>query len=465
MAGDRTRPAFPAKAAGNPFANQLREIFGKVRQRMQPAGLQGEQAQAPGARWQALADNAPVGAVGAPGGLQRPGRQPTPQDGLSALLTGGAMVPGPVGDVAGPLADAYMYATEPESRTLGNAAMSALGVLPGIPSMAGIFVGKKSGVWDAVAARRAEELEAEGVPPEQIWSDTGTWRGPDGQWRQEIDDSAARFNVSTRNGEKVENPLTQSMVGADVGPTVGGILEHPRLAEAYGVDLARNTVIKGNMSPGSAYFDPLRKEVGLSAPMTAGTGRSVTLHELQHAVQETEGFSKGGNPNFATQWAGELPVNPEYEDALNKWNEVLLANGFPRKELFTPEDIAMNDPEKLEQWLLEQGNWLEDKMWPEAVKKVEGLVARGIPKEQAWEMVDYTPPEVTFINIFQDKQPLLTSPGEAYRRLGGEAEARAVEARRDMSAAERRATFPPVSYDVPIEHLILRDAVQSGRGK
>jgi hypothetical protein len=462
VAGDRKPPVFPARAAGNPFANQFRDLVAKAAQRMQPAGVRGKQAQAPGARFQVLADNAPVGSVGAPGGIQRPGRQPTAQDALSALLAGGAMVPGPVGDVAGPLADAYMYATEPESRTLWNAAMSALGVLPGVPSLAGIFVGKKSGVWDAVAARRAEELEAEGVPPEQIWSETGTWRGPDGQWRQEIDDSAARFNVSTRNGEKVENPLTRSMVGADVGPTVGGILEHPRLAEAYGVDLARNTAIRGDLSPGSAYFDPLRSEIGFAAPMTAETGRTVALHELQHAVQEAEGFFKGGTPNFRMQWAGELPVNPEYADSLNKWNEYLLANGFSRNKLFLPEDIAMNDPEKLENWLLEQGSWLEDKMWPEAVKKVKGLVAQGIPEEQAWEMVDYTPAEVIFTNIFEDKKPLLITPYEAYERLGGEAEARAVAARRDMSAAERRATFPPASYDVPLEHLILRNAVQFG---
>ena len=51
------------------------------------------------------------------------------------------MVPGPVGDVAGPLADAYIYATEPESRTLGNAAMSALGALPLIPSLATVYHG------------------------------------------------------------------------------------------------------------------------------------------------------------------------------------------------------------------------------------------------------------------------------------------------------------------------------------
>lgn len=43
-----------------------------------------------------------------------------------------------------------------------------------------------------------------------------------------------------------------------------------------------------------------------------------------------------------------------------------------------------------------------------------------------------------------------------YRLLAGEAEARAVAARRLMTEQQRRATFPLTSYDVPINQLILR---------
>lgn len=42
-----------------------------------------------------------------------------------------------VGDVAGLLGDAAMYAAKPEERTVGNAAMTLLGALPFVPSMAG----------------------------------------------------------------------------------------------------------------------------------------------------------------------------------------------------------------------------------------------------------------------------------------------------------------------------------------
>lgn len=45
---------------------------------------------------------------------------------------------------------------------------------------------------------------------------------------------------------------------------------------------------------------------------------------------------------------------------------------------------------------------------------------------------------------------------ENYRRLAGEAEARATEARRLLDTAQRRALFPEDSYDVPIDELIIR---------
>jgi hypothetical protein len=47
-----------------------------------------------------------------------------------------------VGDVAGLLGDAAMYAAKPEERTLGNAAVTLLGALPFVPSAAAKALGK-----------------------------------------------------------------------------------------------------------------------------------------------------------------------------------------------------------------------------------------------------------------------------------------------------------------------------------
>jgi hypothetical protein len=90
--------------------------------------------------WQQFADASPAGSVNAPGGISQPQERDRPQR-LGKLLAGASMLPGPSGDLLGPLSDAYMYAMEPESRTPGNFALSALGALPFIPSLATVFHG------------------------------------------------------------------------------------------------------------------------------------------------------------------------------------------------------------------------------------------------------------------------------------------------------------------------------------
>ena len=57
---------------------------------------------------------------------------------------------------------------------------------------------------------------------------------------------------------------------------------------------------------------------------------------------------------------------------------------------------------------------------------------------------------------FLKEETLQRDPVEQYKRLAGEAEARATQARRGMTMEQRRAKFPYESYDVPIEELIIR---------
>lgn len=60
-----------------------------------------------------------------------------------------------VGDVMGLLGDAAMYAAKPEERTWGNAALTALGVLPFVPSAAGKALGKADDIADMLKAKYA----------------------------------------------------------------------------------------------------------------------------------------------------------------------------------------------------------------------------------------------------------------------------------------------------------------------
>jgi hypothetical protein len=55
-----------------------------------------------------------------------------------------------------------------------------------------------------------------------------------------------------------------------------------------------------------------------------------------------------------------------------------------------------------------------------------------------------------------DKRTTPYTNMEAYQRLAGEAEARATQARMNMTMPERLKIFPFDSYDVPKEQLIIR---------
>ena len=70
-----------------------------------------------------------------------PGGALNPEVSRQGLLDSAAIATTPVpllGDAVGLLADANRYATDPSSRTPGNFALSGLGLLPFVPSMAGI---------------------------------------------------------------------------------------------------------------------------------------------------------------------------------------------------------------------------------------------------------------------------------------------------------------------------------------
>ena len=92
----------------------------------------------------------------------------TGRDAAGELLTGASLATMPVpilGDVMGLAADARMYQTRPEERTLGNYALSALGVLPFVPSAAAVraaagISGEASKAADDLAALTAKAPRA-----------------------------------------------------------------------------------------------------------------------------------------------------------------------------------------------------------------------------------------------------------------------------------------------------------------
>lgn len=200
-------------------------------------------------------------------------------------------------------------------------------------SMAGMFGGANALKADKAALAKAQEMAANGASQKSIWDKTGWFKGGDGQWRFEIDDSAAKLL-----------PADQKAADWMAGPgpaeyPVGGVsnvIKHDALFENY-PDLAgiRTRLQKGD----SGSYIPNNNGFGesLNLPAIFRNGDYTTpdrtasnaLHELQHAIQMREGFALGGTGD--TVGYRQLPGEIE-------------ARLVEARRLLTPEQRARTAP-------------------------------------------------------------------------------------------------------------------------
>ena len=261
------------------------------------------------------------------------------------------------------------------------------------PAIGGMFIGKGARTWDALAAQKAKMMADMNIDARTIWKETGTWKGPDGKWRQEISDQSAKLTLGRG---------TPDEYGAIEAKTFEGALKHQQLKRAY-PELNEITFLH---YPKEEYlganFDP-RDMVVTMGQKAMNPKEGVALHELQHGIQRKEGFAQGGSPsNVLDEWYSN--VNKQLS-SLSKQMDSL------------PEFERKFDKTKQEQYNILRSQYDE-------------LMSQKL----------YNPPNAE----------------EAYRRLAGEAEARATQARMNMTSEQRRATFPEESYDVPLNELIIR---------
>ena len=144
----------------------------------------------------------------------------------------------------------------------------------------------------------AVRMNENGTPMDTIRARTGWWLGKDGKWRYEIDDSALSFD---RNGY-----TDNAMYLADY-------VRHDKLFAAYpwlrGVKLKVADVVAENDNLNGLY-NHHDDTIYLKDGRTDKQMKSTLLHELQHVIQEYEGFATGANPNAAAA----LLLNSAYND-------------------------------------------------------------------------------------------------------------------------------------------------------
>ena len=150
------------------------------------------------------------------------------------------------------------------------------GKLPGDDKVT-TLIGPNSPVWDAAANARAEKLEKRKLSPIAIWQATGNWRGPEGEWRQEVSDHALKIKKDFSGKGKLKD-----------------FIDHPELEKAYpGIMDLKIVFVDDNKGGGWAgAWDSSKKTIYIAKGDKKNKWKATTDqmlgtlgHEWQHIIQ------------------------------------------------------------------------------------------------------------------------------------------------------------------------------------
>ena len=253
----------------------------------------------------------------------------------------------------------------------------------------------------------AKDMEKNKKKAKAIKAATGWERGADGKWRYEMPD------VILRDPKEWINKKTLTL--SDIVEKPNDLFkEYPELFDAY-PELKDVKIQKGRAKMGGSYYDNtitlnlgyIREAIksGWDTYYKTSTRllKMSLVHEIQHYIQEKEGFAQGGN--------SEMIVDKNALDAIEKLRV--------EKEAVAKEFYAMS-PDEQQRRKYEINNRYND-------------LTKQIERMEKSSRIGY----------------------DGYKRLSGEVEARNVSARLNMTPEERRKSLAESTEDVARKDQIL----------
>jgi len=394
-----------------------------------------------------------------------------------------------------------------------------------------MFIGPSSPMFNKDLALKASQMEKKGAKPQEIWQATGTVKGPDGQWRQEISDSGSAIiedklptnyiegygdvpawkleqslkhpelyasypnlkdvRGSFRRGgaadatynsgmdwisyskEKYEKGFIPKEIKEKLASAKKARADFYQSDEVVKYDKKLNDVldetndfssIDGLLDPkieakreklNNDYYGLLRQTLANTDDgVTLGSGQSAkktTLHEIQHAIQEREGFAVGGSPEQFKDQAKAI----EARDVLG-WTKELRRKA---QEMPGADSIAIDAALRKEYEILGAQDWIPSAEVRQKALQPSLLYPEKYDGKEAQQMQQL----VELYGLDKRTEPL--SDYDVYKNLMGEAEARLTERRMDLTPEQRKQFFPfeytgdtGYGLDVPLEGLIQMDA-------
>lgn len=328
------------------------------------------------------------------------------------------------------------------------------------------LAGQKARTANSQTLQLAEQMEQEGASSEEIWQETGWTRSMDGQsWRFEIDNSEAEYRgggdaqFREDHADYAEyQDLLQKMFEGTISEsemqrmeklddiwsgeyarlrervesgnaTLADVLEHDSLYEAY--PELRNVKVRLESDTGSknGSYDPSTNTITISEDKPGDSAKVGTmLHEIQHAIQQIEGWESGASPEY---WAAR-----EYESGDTASDRA--------QEIYSR---ILNSLDKADQNKVIRYNELDREMEATFTADPESEAGKRYAKYEAEQDKLY---EELYKNEWfrrlLDLQRKMENPQSAYYEMylntAGEIEARNVSERYRMAQEERRKTAP-----------------------
>lgn len=320
------------------------------------------------------------------------------------------------------------------------------------------YAGKNANGANLDSLREAQEMQAAGADMESIRKATGWHEGMDGKWRWEIDDSKMEYHragdaLFGRNHPEYaeQQRLEQKMLYGEMTDTeqarlraltetwgrersrlservergnarLEDVLDHEELFRAY--PQLRHVRVVFDETPKGVLgsFSAEGNQITISEELRDAP-QDVLIHEIQHAIQNAEGFAKGSNRQY---WEEKLTNGDEIQSkGFQEAREKLIQ--FQLDEA-NEEVLALRDQlEKAGE--LDDGFREYDRIWEEAER-------RGLDKK----INEYYDLRENYYD--QLHKPQRSVPSELYYNTAGEIEARDAANRRPMSSETRKRIKP-----------------------
>lgn len=334
----------------------------------------------------------------------------------------------------GPMPRPSQYSPEVFEQILGHGMAGALtGITGNIPRLLtkpppgttelGIFGGRSAKTANQEMLAKAEQMAAEGAPREEIWRATGWFQGPDKKWRFEIDDSKAMNRGYAY--EKFHNEYQS--------PSGHGLMPDARRKASQIADGLRQKIQSGEMTKPQAEAEWQR----LRAPHQAVLDEGKRLEGVAERLRDQGALSETFYHPDAYAAYPELKgirTNMRDDNLVTSVGEFVPGNTLSSSKINLASDAS--NPQRRSTTLHE--------------------VQHGIQSLEGFS--DGTSPQAVRASGVTDPKEIL----DAYLRNAGETEARAVQARRDLTPEERLARPPWMDYDVPESQQIVRFGNEGG---